>query len=184
MCAMSSPRSRPAQASLRDPLLRAGKRRELHQAAQEPARFRPNLLRRSQSQPVPLDSPHRRLLALACHARRRSEALAAIDRRVRDDPPSPDQDRWARHGGRRSHPGLSAHGLSRSRCLPRARRPALRCRTVNAAALSPHRALRQTYNQAKSNREPPRRHPPKQSLRRANPAKIPPSARNYAILGE
>src|SRR6266581_3851581 len=33
-----------AKPSLRDPLLRAGERRELHQAAQEPARFRPHLL--------------------------------------------------------------------------------------------------------------------------------------------
>ena len=137
------------QASLRDPLLRAGKRRELHQGAQEPARFRPHLLPRSQSQPVPLDSAHRRLLALACNARRRSQALAAIDGRVRNNPPSADQDRCARRGGGRPHPCLSAHGMPRSRCLPRARRSALRRRTIAIAALSPHRALRRNLQPSK-----------------------------------
>ena len=149
MSAMSSPRSKPAPASLRDPLLRARERRELHQAAQEPTRFRPHLLPRSQSQPVPLDSAHRRLLALACNARRCSEALAAIDCRVRNDPPSADQDRCARRGGGRPHPCLSAHSMSRSRCLPRARRSALRRRTIAIAALSPHRALRRNLQQSK-----------------------------------
>src|SRR5207247_1003035 len=89
---------------------------------------RPHLLPRSQSQPVPLDPAHRRLLALAGNARRRSKALAAIDCRVRNDPPSADQDRCARRGGGRPHPCLSAHGMPRSRCLPRARRSALRRR--------------------------------------------------------
>ena len=62
----------------RPSIARAGKRRELHQAAQEPARFRPDLLPRSQSQPVPLDPAHRRLLALACNARRRSQRLPPL----------------------------------------------------------------------------------------------------------
>jgi hypothetical protein len=137
------------QASLRDPLLRARKRRELHQAAQEPARFRPHLLPRSQSQPVPLDPAHRRLLALACNARRRSEAPAAIDCGVRNHPPSADQDRCARRGGGRPHPCLSAHGMPRSSCLPRARRSALRRRTIAIAALSPHRAPRPNHQPSK-----------------------------------
>ena len=66
------------QASLRDALLRAGQCRELHQAAQEPARLRPHVMPRSQSQPVPPDPAHRRLLADARHARRRPVALAAV----------------------------------------------------------------------------------------------------------
>src|SRR5712672_786016 len=137
------------QASLRDPLLRARKRRELHQVAQEPARFRPDLMPRSQSQPVPLDPAHRRLLAHARHAQRRAHTLAAVPRRVRHDAPSLDQDRCARRGGCRAHPCLSAHGMPRSRCLPRTRRTVMRRRTIAIAALSPHRALRRNLQPSK-----------------------------------
>ena len=55
-------------ASLRDALLCAGQRRELHQAAQEPARLRPHLVSRAQRQPVPPDRSHCCLLAHARHA--------------------------------------------------------------------------------------------------------------------
>ena len=113
-----------------------------HQAAQEPARFRPDLMPRSQSQPVPIDSAHRRLLAHARHARRRARTLAAVPCRVRHNAPSPDQDRCTRRGRCRPHPSLSADGMPRSRRLPRARRTVLRRRTIAIAALSPHRALR------------------------------------------
>jgi hypothetical protein len=102
------------QASLRDDLLRAGQCRELHQAAQEPARLRPHLMPRAQSQPVPPDRSHRRLLADARHAPRRIPSLAAVVCRVRYDAPSSDQDRRARGGGCGPHPCLPAYSLSRS----------------------------------------------------------------------
>src|SRR5712675_1697536 len=172
------------QASLRDPLLRAGKRRELHQAAQEPARFRPHLLPRSQSQPVPLDPAHRGLLAHACHAQRRARTLAAVPRRVRHDAPSPDQDRCARRGGGCPHPCLSAHGMPRSRRLPRTRRTVLRRRTVAIAALSPHRALRRNLQPVKIKSSAAASLSSDAIAATCVPAKVPPSARNYAILGE
>src|SRR5579862_6864518 len=112
--------------SLRNPLLRAWKRRELHQVAQGPARFRPHLLPRSQSQPVSPDPAHCRLLALACRAQCRSQALAAIVRGVRNDPPASDQDRCAHRRGCCPYPRLSSHGMPRARGLSRARRPPLR----------------------------------------------------------
>jgi len=60
----------------------------------------------------------------------------------------------------------------------------LRRRTIAIAALSPHRALRRNLQPVKIKCELPRRHPPTRSLRRACAAKVTPSARNYAILGE
>ncbi|HEY2231420.1 MAG TPA: hypothetical protein VGI22_27525, partial [Xanthobacteraceae bacterium] len=59
---------------------------------------------------------------------------------------------------------------------------ALRRWTIAAAALSPHRAPRRNSNQAKINREPPRRHLATQSRPRACQAKVVPSTRNYYTL--
>ena len=66
------------QASLRDHLLRAGQCRELHQAAQEPARLRPHLMPRAEGQSVPSDPSHRRLLAHAGHAPRRTPSRSSL----------------------------------------------------------------------------------------------------------
>ena len=172
------------QASLRDALLRAGQCRELHQAAQEPARLRPHLMPRAQSQPVPPDRSHRRLLADARHALRRTPSLAAVVCRVRYDAPSSDQDRRARGGGCGPHPCLPAYSLSRSRCLPCARRTALRCRTIATAAPSPHRTLRRNIQPRKIKQLPPCRHRSTRSTCHAARAKSRRGSREQAILGE
>ena len=108
-----------------------------------------NLIRESQSQPVPPDPSHRRLLAPADDARRRPVALAVALRRVQHPAPSSDQDRRARGGRRGSHPCLLAHRLSRPRCLPRTRRTALRRRAIANAAPSPQPTPRRNFQPSK-----------------------------------
>jgi hypothetical protein len=90
----------------------------------------------------PVDRSHRGLLADARHAPRRTPSLAAVVCRVRHAAPSSDQDRRARGGECGAHPCLPADGLSRSRCLPCARRTVLRRWAIATAAPSPHRTLR------------------------------------------
>jgi hypothetical protein len=53
-----------------------------------------------------------------------------------------------------------------------------------AVGHAPESGPRRNSNQAKINREPPRRHLATQSRPRACQAKVVPSTRNYAILGE
>ena len=130
------------QVSLGDDLLCARRSRELHQAAQGPARFRSYLVPRSESQPVPSDPAYRCVLAHARPAQGNAEEIAAVPRRVPDAQTASRQDRCTRRGRCLAHPRLVAERLSARRALPPARQSLPRRRSIDRAALSPQPSRR------------------------------------------
>jgi len=157
---MSSPRSRPAPGILRDLYCARGNAR-IHQTDKPACSDRTSC--RDPKPSVPLDPAHRRYwLMLAM----RSAVPHARSCPTQSSPrcASSDQDRCARRrGGARIRVYCPRHVPMR--CLRT--RGRFCAQDIAIAALSPHRAFVETSNQSKSNRKPPRRHPPTRSLRRA-----------------
>ena len=95
---------------------RAG--REPHQAAQDAARFRSNLLPFRRRQPGPPRSAHSGLLAHAHRSRRHPQTARSRQRRVLDLAAAADQDRSPRHRNRKPRPSRFRRGLPRGRSVP------------------------------------------------------------------
>ena len=126
-----------AAPSLRRGLLRPRPGREPHQAAQGPARLRPDLMPEPARQPVPPRPAHRGLLADARPARCRASKDDARLGRVRHPQAAPAQDRRARRREGRPDPHPLCLGLSRRRPVPHAGRAPRGLGTLTAGATCP-----------------------------------------------